>query len=88
METVKLIARIMLSVGAGVVAFLGTMTASCDDRGGVPSWERCQSWLGNPMVEWPGGNFAPLFALVFGICVGGLVWWLLGKTPLKAQFGA
>ena len=85
MKALRLSVRIVLSTAAGVAMFLGTMTAYCDDIGGVPSWERCQSWLGNPMVEWPGGNFSPLFALVFGIGVGGLVWWLLGKTPLKAR---
>ena len=80
MEAAKLIVRIVLSVVAGVVTFLGTMTAYCDDIGGVPSWERCQSWLGNPMIEWPGGNFSPLFALSLGIGVGYLVWWLLGRS--------
>lgn len=59
---------------------LGTMTAFCDHRGGVPSWERCQSWLGNPIIEWPGGNVSPLFALALGIGVGYLVWWLLGRS--------
>jgi len=58
------------------------MTASCDDIGGVPSWERCQSWVGNPIVEWPGGNFSPLFALAFGMGVGYLIWWLLGRSQM------
>lgn len=72
--------RATLAAITGVVVMLGTMTAFCDNRGGVPSWERCQSWLGNPIVEWPGGNFSPLFALALGIGVGYLVWWLLGRS--------
>jgi hypothetical protein len=72
--------RIALSVVAGVVTFLGTMTAFCDDNGGVPSWERCRSWLGNPTIEWPGGNISPLFTLVLGIGVGYIIWWLLGRS--------
>ena len=84
MEAAKLIVRIVLSVVAGVVTFLGTMTSYCDDIGGVPSWERCQSWLGNPVIEWPGGNFSPLFALALGIGVGYLIWWLLGRSQVVA----
>ncbi len=72
--------RAVLSAITGMVVFLSTMTAYCDDRGGVPSWERCQSWLGYPMVEWPGGIFSPLFALTLGVGVGYLVWWLLGRS--------
>ncbi|MEA2010979.1 MAG: hypothetical protein U9N78_09770 [Actinomycetota bacterium] len=82
MEAAKVIARIVLSVVAGVVTFLGTMTAFCDDIGGVPSWERCRSWLGNPIIEWPGGNFSPLFALAFGLGIGYLIWWLLGRSQM------
>ncbi len=84
MEAAKLIVRIVLSVAAGMVTFLGTMTAHCDDIGGVPSWERCQSWLGDPMIEWPGGNFSPLLSLAFGIGVGYLIWWLLGRSQAVA----
>ena len=70
------ILRAMLSVGAGAVTLLSTMVAGCDDEGGVPSWERCQTWLGNPTVDWPG---APLFALALSLGVGYLVWRLLGR---------
>ena len=82
MEAAKLIVRIVLSVVGGAVTFLGTMTAYCDDIGGVPSWERCRSWLGNPMIEWPGGNFSPLFTISLGIGVGYLIWWLLGRSQV------
>jgi len=87
MQVVKLAARVALSVAAGLLMLLGTMTATCDDTtfatlrsDAVPSWERCQSWLGNPIIEWPGGNFSPLFALAIGIAVGYLVWRLLGRS--------
>lgn len=84
MEAAKLIVRIVLSAVASAVTLLGTMTAFCDDIGGVRSWERCRSWLGNPMVVWSGGDFSPLFALVFGIGLGYLVWWLLGRSRVVA----
>lgn len=76
--------RIVLSGAAGIFTLLGTMTAGCDDIGGVSSWERCRSWFGTPILEWPGGNWSPIFPLLLGIGVGTLVWWLLGFTPLKA----
>ena len=75
----------MLSIVAGAVTFLGTMVASCDDIGGAPSWERCQSWLGNPIIEWPGGSFSPLFSLAFGVGVAYLVWWLLGRSQMVVR---
>ncbi len=68
--------RPMVSVAAGVAALLGTMAIECHDVAGVPSWERCETWLGTPTVDWG----APLLALVFALGVGYLVWWLLGKV--------
>lgn len=68
--------RPMLSVASGVVTLLSTAAAGCDDVDGVPSWERCDTWLGNPTVDWPG---APLFALALSLGVGYLVWWLSGR---------
>ena len=84
-EAAKLTTRIVVSSLAGIVTFLGTMTARCNDVGGVPSWERCWSWLGNSIIEWPGGNFAPLLPLALGIGISYFVWWLLGFTPLKSS---
>ena len=66
----------MLSVAAGVVTLLSTMVAGCIDVGGVPSWERCRTWLDTPTVDWPG---APLLALALSLGVGYLVWWLFGR---------
>ena len=73
--------RPALSVAAGLVTLLGTMVAGCNDEGGVPSWERCHTWLGNPTVDWPG---APLLALALG--VGYLAWWIFGRVlPNRAD---
>ena len=69
--------RLMLSVAVGVVTLLGTVVAGCNDEGGVPSWERCDTWLGNPTVDWPG---APLFALALSLGIGYLVWRLFGRV--------
>ena len=91
MQAVTLAARLALSVVAGLVTSLGTMTVYCDDSSfavfrsdPARSWERCRSWFGNPIIEWPGGNFSPLFAVSLGIGVGYLVWWLLGRSQKVA----
>ena len=80
MRALKTGPRLLLTVIAGVMTLLGSMTAMCDDEGGVSSWERCNSWLGNPVLEWPGGNLSPIFPFLLGIGVGFLVWRLLGKS--------
>ena len=69
--------RSTLSVATGVVTLLSTVVAGCDDEVGAPSWERCETWLGNPTVDWPG---APLFALALSLGVGYGVWRLLGRV--------
>ena len=71
------ILRSTLSVAAGVVTLLSTVVAGCDDPEGVPSWERCDTWLGNPTVDWPG---APLFALALSLGVGYLAWRILRRV--------
>jgi hypothetical protein len=84
MRVLKIASRIVLSTSAGVVTFLGTMTHGCKEVDGVSDWERCTSWFGNPILEWPGGDYWSLvFPLLLGMTVGILVWWLLGLTPLK-----
>lgn len=75
--------RSVLSVAAGVVTLLSTMVAGCDDVGGVPSWERCHTWLGNPTVDWAG---APSLALALG--AGYLVWWLFGRVFRTVWMGS
>jgi len=64
------------------MALLGTMTMGCDDVGGVPSWERCRSALGNPIIEWPGRDLGIIFPLLIAIAVGIVTWWLLGRSVL------
>ena len=70
---------ILGAVTAGVVTLLSTAAAGCDDPGGVPSWERCHTWLGNPTVDWPGAH---LFALALALGVGYLLWRLFGRVFL------
>ena len=72
----RAVLRSMLSVAAGAVTLLSTMVAGCNDEDGVPSWERCHTWLGTPTVDWPG---APLLALALALGVGYLVWRLIGR---------
>ena len=76
------ILRSALSVAVGVVTLLSTVVAGCNDEAGVPSWERCDTWLGNPTVDWPG---APLIALALSLGVGYAVWWLLGRLFLMSE---
>lgn len=77
--------QVAIAVVAGAVTLLATMMAACDDIGGVPSRERCRSWFGNPIVEWPGGNWSPIVSLLIGAAVGFVIWWLLRFTPLKRR---
>lgn len=74
--------RLFFAAVPAIIAFLGTMTMGCDDVGGVSSWERCRSWLGNPIIEWPGGDFGLVFPLLIGIAIGTVAWWLLGRSVL------
>ena len=71
--------RIILSGGAGLVAFLATMPGACDDVIG-PAWERCTSMIGWPTpTDWEDAPnwLMPLNALAVGVGVYLLVWWLL-----------
>jgi len=81
-QTHRMSIRIALSTLAGIVTLLGTITAGCNDQGGVSSWERCTSWFGNPILEWPGGNWSPIFPLLLSIAVGGGIWTVLGIAGL------
>lgn len=77
--------RLFLSVLAGAVTLLGTMTAGCDDEAGRAIWDRCRSWVGNRTLDWPGGDWAPIFPLLLGIAVGIGVWWWLGRSVLSPK---
>jgi hypothetical protein len=48
-------------------------------------WKRQgRSWFGTSIIEWPGGNWSPIFPLLIAIGVGYVTWWLLGFTPPRA----
>jgi hypothetical protein len=74
--------RSLSSVTSGLLTVLATVTYGCNDVGGVPDWERCTSFLGNPIIEWEGVWFY-LVPLLFGFAVGLLVWWSLGLILLR-----
>jgi len=54
----------------------------CADFGGVPSWERCITVMGNPafsLTDWGLDNtFDILIPLAVAVFAGGVTWWLLG----------
>ena len=53
---------------------------------GVPTWERCKTWLRTPAyIPVQSSLLDLLIPLSIGFAVAGLVWWLLGFTPLKAS---
>ncbi len=81
MEAMKVLARAGASVLVGVLALLGTMAARCTDQSGS-SWERCRSWLGQPILEWPGGDFAVVVPILFGLGAGLLTWMVLRHSFL------
>ncbi len=82
----KKVVRFLLAAAVGVVTFLGTMGATCDDIGGVPTWERCDTWLGTPaFVDWPSGILDLFIPLALGAAVGFAIWQLLGLTPLRTS---
>jgi hypothetical protein len=86
-QSVMLAVRVLLSVAAGIVTFLGAMTGTCDDVGGVPTWDRCTSWLGTPLLfefEWPSGIGGLIFPLILGSGAGALLWWLSGSVRGKS----
>lgn len=81
-EQLRRVVRIVPSVALGFLAFMATMTGFCYDVGGVSDWERCTSWLGNPIIEWRAGFWGDLFIpLGIGTAVGLAAWWLFGRIP-------
>ena len=80
--------RVMLASAAGFVAVLATLAYTCTDNEGS-SWVRCRSFLGNPigdpLIDTPYGNWWPFVPFVFGICISGLVWWLLQRSRRVAR---
>lgn len=82
------LARIIGSAVAGFVAlvltFLFLMPWGCNDVGGVPSWERCITYMDTPAfsVEDLGltAGFNLLVPLLLAAVVGSVTWILLGAA--------
>ena len=86
MASAKATIRILIAAAVGVVAFLGTMVGNCDDVGGVPTWERCDTWLSTPaFVDWPSGILDLIVPLALGAATALAAWWLLGLTALRTS---
>ena len=69
----------LLSAIASTLVFLATMGGTCDDIGGVPTWDRCTSWLGTPLlIDFPSGILDLIIPLTIALAIGAAVWWLFG----------
>lgn len=84
--------RVSLACLAGLIALLAIIPYGCDDIGGVPDWERCWSFLGNPTLEWRGGSWTPwkilypiLAPLLLSTAVGMLAWRVVGPPPAAGR---
>ena len=75
----RTVATVITGVMAAVVAFLFLVPSGCTDQGGVPSWERCTSFLGTPAFSVEDFGWDTTLNLVqpilIGLLVGLLVWW-------------
>lgn len=76
----KTVASVITGVVATVVSFLFLVLAACNDVGGVPSWERCTSFLRTPVFSvedfgWD-GVFNLIQPVLVGLIVGSITWWL------------
>jgi hypothetical protein len=80
----KSVASVITGVVATVVSFLFLVPAGCNEPGGVPSWERCTSFLGTPafsVEDFGWDNTLDLIQPVLvGLLVGLITWWLLGLS--------
>ncbi|MEX2323326.1 MAG: hypothetical protein WEA29_06095 [Acidimicrobiia bacterium] len=86
------VVRVFLACLAGLIALLAIIPYGCDDIGGVPDWERCWSFLGNPTLEWHGGSWTPwkilypiLAPLLLSTAVGVLGWRVVGPRPADGR---
>ena len=84
--TVSTRSRRWLSIVAGlaalIAAFLFLMAFSCNDVGGISSWERCSTAVGTPgfsVEDWGlDANLNLLIPVIVGLAVGVVAWWLTG----------
>jgi hypothetical protein len=73
------VVRVTVAGIAAIATFLSTFSGGCDDGGDLSYWERCQSLLGTPILEWPGHPWWPiLIPVLLSTGVGMLAWWLVG----------
>lgn len=86
--------RVALGCVAGLVALLVALPSGCNDVGGVPDWERCRSYLGNPTLEWRGGSMEPwkslypiLAPVLLSAVVGVLAWRAVGPRTSDPSGG-
>ena len=79
--------RKLTSVIVGVVTFVAAILflfpSGCAEVEGLPSWERCTTWIGTPafsLTDWWDLNnqFDILLPLAIGVLSGLVTWWLLG----------
>lgn len=78
--------RKLTAVIIGLIAFVGgfmfLLPQGCEEELGVPSWERCNTWMGGPALSVSdlglAHEFDILIPLAVGVLAGGLTWWLLG----------
>ena len=74
---------LLVPAAVGITVFLATFRLGCDDIDGVSDWERCDSVLLNPIVDWP-GVIAYLAPLALGVGLGLLVGWLIRRSTKTA----
>jgi hypothetical protein len=80
-------ARILITVVASVLAFVAVVLfvfpSGCQDLGGVPSWERCTTYLGTPAFSVEDFGWGSELNIVVPLVATALVavgtWWLLGR---------
>lgn len=68
---------IISAVIALVSSYLLLMPSGCDDRGGVPSWERCTSPLGLPAFSVEDLGLPNTLDILGPLLVAGLVGWVV-----------
>jgi len=80
---------VILGLVAFVVGYMFLFPTGCNEPGGVSSWERCVTVMGNPafsLSDWGLANqFDILIPLAVGILVGGVTWWLLGPRTDRPE---
>jgi hypothetical protein len=73
---------VVIGAVAFVAAYMFLFPTGCADVGGMSSWERCTTVMGNPafsLSDWGWANqFDILIPLAVAVLAGFVTWWLLG----------